>query len=719
MRLIAASIGPHDEVGLEIETEIGRPTIVLGPNNAGKSRLLEVVENLLESHRPEYRHVTSLDIDARRKAAQLAVERLGSTLCFELDQLAVPGSWDREFFAMHVGPYVLSESGEAAQIDPEAAMAMTLSMMDQEGDSDHIEQPVLSQFDPQTRGEYLQLLEATMRACGYVVAGPASDANGVLAHWPAMTSEGISEEMWNLAASLCSRIEDMWSDSFGPVYELPGFELMSLASRGQRPDRPFSPGLFPCTELYNTCAFPDFEILRFGSDSPSIPDLLNALAELILDHESVPRAREMGKPEQGGVFGIGDAVSALRYEKDVLVQWSEALSDLFASHTPIFARGSYEPRLQVRADFLSEREIILRVELASDLHTHVGSGLRNWYAYALARTAAELRRKRRLVAGKPYRGVSVERPVTTERPLLMLFDEPEAHLHQSMQRDVAEWITEESLQQNQTVIVATHSPAFLSINSPERTFLPLSEGRGQQVPKDAEALLELAGATGADLVATVRGFLFVEGKHEVQIYRACFEDELRDNNIHIVPGSGAYGAAGQCAFLSTFGKRVAVILDRVRPSIAQMPNEKPWPDPRSKEEEEVQKIFRMKIRRVRCIPFRPHDVVQAIPEGLIRQALKNMGLKPRTDTWTWNDIEGVYEKEYRRKPGGFKIAFFEHLGLLPETTPKMDARLDALVAKICVLLRDGAAVPPEIKVAFAEAMHYLEGEESKWDLPKR
>lgn len=725
MRLYSAAIGPYEEIGLEVIAEMGAPTVVLGPNNSGKSRLLDVLEALFESHRPEYRHITSTDIEPRRVAAQRTVDALAPSLAFELDQLALPGSWDREFFALHVGPHMRSPGGEAAQITPEQAVALALGFLAQEDDSqDDPEPTMIGQFDERTKAEYLDMLETAMRACRFVVT-QAYEGEWPLAHWPALISEEIPDETWNLAASLFPRMTEAWSGAFGPVWELPGYALMNIASQGRRPAEPFSPGLMVCDENSDTtCTFPDFEIIRFGPNSPSIGKLLDDIAAAVLDQEGVLRPERLGVGPGSGVYGIGDSVLALRHDKVLSIK-EEELSDLLALHTPEFAAGTYAPKIKLQPEFLGDREIRLRAVLTDDPETQVGSGVRNWYAYALARVAAEVRRHRRLVSGYTVRDPSVDRSVTTERPLLLLLDEPEAHLHMSMQQQVANWVAEESLKGNETVVVATHAPAFLSVPSPARRFLPLIAGRGQDVPEEAEGLLALAGASGGDLVATVRGFLFLEGRHEVDLYRACFDETLRENNIHLVPGSGAFGAAGQCAFLSIFGKRIAVILDRVRPEVAK--EKLPWNAKLdSNEETEVQKIYGMDIANVKCIPFRPHDVIQAIPEKLIQQALEDLQLRPSTTVWKWADVEKDYDealaewkaKTRKGKKPDFKRIFLKHLGLDVAHDLARRDRLDFLVEKVCLRLRDGASPPTDIKIAFSQAMHFLEGREDEWEIPK-
>ena len=75
-------------------------------------------------------------------------------------------------------------------------------------------------------------------------------------------------------------------------------------------------------------------------------------------------------------------------------------------------------------------------------------------------------------------------------------------------------IAERSGEPNQTVVVATHSPAILAARAIERRHLVLKDGYLSEDPSDWLALVEGAGASRADALKAYRGFLLVEGEHE-------------------------------------------------------------------------------------------------------------------------------------------------------------------------------------------------------------
>jgi hypothetical protein len=130
---------------------------------------------------------------------------------------------------------------------------------------------------------------------------------------------------------------------------------------------------------------------------------------------------------------------------------------------------------------------------------------------------------------------------------LFIVDEPERHLHPSLQREAARWLETSAEQRIAGCLVATHSTPFLALpthdNSPFYVYIRREDENTHCEPFDAgqlRSLDEIVGSLGFDrgeLLTTVSLFLVVEGIHDSVFLERVF-GELRAARIALLPMEG-------------------------------------------------------------------------------------------------------------------------------------------------------------------------------------
>ncbi len=127
-------------------------------------------------------------------------------------------------------------------------------------------------------------------------------------------------------------------------------------------------------------------------------------------------------------------------------------------------------------------------------------------------------------------------------PLIVLLDEPEAALHRRAERHLAAGLQRMASELNATVVVATHSPSFLSLESARLVHVHRgSAGRTAVEPMDRSfrQRLDGLGLDPADLLQFCRTALLVEGEHELLIFRELFKDEFARMGVELFALRGA------------------------------------------------------------------------------------------------------------------------------------------------------------------------------------
>lgn len=130
----------------------------------------------------------------------------------------------------------------------------------------------------------------------------------------------------------------------------------------------------------------------------------------------------------------------------------------------------------------------------------------------------------------------------------LFFDEPEAGLHRTAEADLAATLTSPAWSEirktrkgvesvtNRTIVVATHSPEFLSV--PEANILHVDEGKAKELTSIDRDNLSLLGLRPTDLLSRVKTFLIVEGEHERIVFEALLGDELHRLRTGMVVARG-------------------------------------------------------------------------------------------------------------------------------------------------------------------------------------
>lgn len=148
-------------------------------------------------------------------------------------------------------------------------------------------------------------------------------------------------------------------------------------------------------------------------------------------------------------------------------------------------------------------------------------------------------------AERSWAAIAIEMALDGPQPGFLLIDEPEAALHRSAESFMAQGLMSIADQWGLDVVVATHSPELLNqsganVNLIRRSDQGLVGGRQihQLGSEGREDLLDM-GLQPSDLLRRQRGFLLVEGEHDLIVLDAFIGDRLRELRIEMLPMRGA------------------------------------------------------------------------------------------------------------------------------------------------------------------------------------
>ncbi len=132
---------------------------------------------------------------------------------------------------------------------------------------------------------------------------------------------------------------------------------------------------------------------------------------------------------------------------------------------------------------------------------------------------------------------------------LYVIDEPEQHLHPSLQREAARWLLDTMRTRRAQCVIATHSTAFLSLGkgavfarASRREDGPINIGPFDPYALRAtdEAAITL-GLDRGELLSLYRAMLFVEGVLDKAVLESLFPDRIRQVGLLIAPLHGVKG----------------------------------------------------------------------------------------------------------------------------------------------------------------------------------
>jgi hypothetical protein len=149
--------------------------------------------------------------------------------------------------------------------------------------------------------------------------------------------------------------------------------------------------------------------------------------------------------------------------------------------------------------------------------------------------------------GSPYEEIAALEILPSKLDVVLLLDEPEAHLHPRAVASIGEWLLDIS-PRVASVVVATHHPSLFNLRDPSVQKHVVLRDQSESViepwnPASEELVAELAnqiGLTSGDLFMMSRFVLFVEGPHDLVILEEFYGDLLRGCAVRLVPLHGAH-----------------------------------------------------------------------------------------------------------------------------------------------------------------------------------
>lgn len=213
-------------------------------------------------------------------------------------------------------------------------------------------------------------------------------------------------------------------------------------------------------------------------------------------------------------------------------------------------------------------------------------------------------------------------PVQTIR----VFDEPEAHLHPSAQRQIRAALMRWS-REGADVVIATHSHYFLGLPD----FTQVHVMRGTEGPvvhrlneRDLVAQSSLArsmGLTRGELLVNYRLVLVVEGEHDRIVLQGLFEEELTAAGVLLLVLHGTYNALALVDaefWVRATDLPLAVLFDNVRLDGQKTMRR----DQRSREENalaDLQARLKKAGRELHRFGLTRPDITAYFPEELLRK----------------------------------------------------------------------------------------------------
>ena len=286
-----------------------------------------------------------------------------------------------------------------------------------------------------------------------------------------------------------------------------------------------------------------------------------------------------------------------------------------------------------------ERTVLFREHEDPDqpyLLGDLGEGIKRWATIATLLAARELR---------------------TGRPGFYLLDEPEAHLHLTAIRSLRRWLVDRNREGN-GIVTATHALELLDLPTELAEFVVVTRREGvtwftsitesvvQQLSEDAVEL----GIERGDAFRTLRGFLFVEGLHDVLVINHFFRRDLQRSRILMLPiyGTSNARALGEMEYLSRLNLPIAFLLDNVRANFAKRPRRE-W----TSEEQKIAALRSELGDRIRIVSHGLPDIIFALPEDAVR--------KIRPSFTDWATVRRNYDG--LKKPAKLKMHLGNELGL--------------------------------------------------------
>jgi hypothetical protein len=460
-----------------------------------------------------------------------------------------------------------------------------------------------------------------------------------------------------------------------------------------------------------------FDLVQPRRTAASVEGFVDAIyarlvdvVQYVLEHFDGPERWDAYVPKDVWLEEVEDA--AVRVAPAVL-ELCEAVSVRATDLAPAFVSDNYRIAVDALspADWTASGGRRLRVTLERhDTNEKyplpmVGSGVATWAMYALDEATRRVRREGEGMSPDLLPEGRFRDSFIRQRRALYLIDEPEQNLHPLAQHDAAAFLARMAADGND-VVAATHSPTFLAIPAAETQYAHVRRVAGwttltvlgARVIEQLDRAGDDSGLSRSDLLQLTRGFLLVEGLHDKLVVEHFFAEELAAARIHMLAFRGARETAGllDAQLLIGLGLPICVMLDRTSDEFVNALNRRRIrpTDATTPEERQLVKLagelHELPPGQVHFVPLRLHDIIAALPEGAVRRVAPQFR--------AWKPIVSSYEQAKSHE--NFKAFALREIGYTQGATPFVKA---ALVQTS----EERASPAPQLRRAVADAIAFV------------
>lgn len=280
------------------------------------------------------------------------------------------------------------------------------------------------------------------------------------------------------------------------------------------------------------------------------------------------------------------------------------------------------------------------------------TGAATWAGYAVAETIRRATQRRT---------ESSEDRVAAAAPTIFLIDEPERHLHPLAQEEVAIWLGE-IVREGASIVIATHAVPFLRFPITDTHYFRVTRRPDWNsdvkliAPSVLDEVRDSAQALGlppAAVLQLVRAWLVVEGEDDKDLLEALFGVELRRAGVVTLclRGHGLLRSSLlNLQALSGLGIPFYLLLDNVRAEAVRTVQPV---RPRTDEEHAIRNL-QMELERMRrngdqveYMAFPWPDIICALPEQSVRALVQAEGKEP-TAFHGWTTLRESHRQDGQR-----------------------------------------------------------------------
>lgn len=230
-------------------------------------------------------------------------------------------------------------------------------------------------------------------------------------------------------------------------------------------------------------------------------------------------------------------------------------------------------------------------------------------------------------AEKRWASIAIQLGCTTSSRPLIVLDEPEAALHRAAESQMSHALGDFARTAELQVVVASHSPDLLDARSASRIFVRRRTA-GQDgsliALEDSDSMtIEELGILPSDLLKRTRGFVLVEGDHDMQILQGHFRAELARLGVEILPlrGAGRLKSALDARFLFEF---TDALLFPLLDDVALDPLLNVWRDAEATTKRvSVDKAVDQLVAALRAIPGKGTEYYSAFLTTALRRGIQH------------------------------------------------------------------------------------------------